>query len=629
MPPKMIIIDGYAVAYRQFFALPVESMSTKSGEPTNAVFGFTRVLMDALQRDRPDYLAVSFDMGLSGREALYGEYKGTREKMPDELRSQLDKIDAVVRAFNIPVLALEGFEADDVIGTIAVQAEAAGVAVRIVSGDRDLLQLLTPHVTVQLPSRGGPDRVWDEAQFLADWGIRPAQLVDLKALMGDASDNIPGVRGIGEKTATSLLQKYGTLEAVYEAADRGEITGAGGRKLLDGREMAFLSQRLARILRDVPVMLDLSACAAHDYEADAVLTVFDALNFRSLRERLVKMATPTQHSLFGDMDKPVSADLGGGEAEEADAPAGAAASEQFELVVVRDEAGLTGLLAALAGASEIAIDTETTGLNAMEAELVGVSLAVDGKVGYYVPLRHREGAQLPMQRVVDALRPALTDPTKPKIMHNVAYDLVILRQHGLDVSPVGFDPMVAEWLSNPVSRDLGLKKLTAARLKDDEGRTIYMTEIKELIGTGKNQVTFDRVDIERAAPYAAADAVMTYRLAGVLRPELAQKGLLGVYETLEIPLLPVLVAMEQAGVVLDVPYLQAMSERLAVRLRDIEGRIYALAEGTFNINSPKQMSDVLFGRLGLPTKGVPKTSLGYSTDAGGVGRLARRTRDHP
>ena len=619
MPPKIIFIDGYAVAYRQFFALPVESMSTKSGEPTNAVFGFTRVLLDVLQRDKPDYLAVSFDMGLSGRDQLYGEYKGTREKMPDELRSQLEKIDRVVRAFNIPVLQLEGYEADDVIGTVTPQAEAQGVDVRIITGDRDLLQLLTSQVTVQLPSRGGPDRVWDVEQFMADWGILPEQLVDLKAMMGDASDNIPGVKGIGEKGATTLLQKYHTLEAIYEAVDRAEIPGANGRKLVEGREMAFLSQTLARIQKDVPITLDLPACAAHDYDANEVLTVFDQLNFRTLRDRLVKIATPIQKSLFGDMDMPVKAQFDdapseGGVNRDFEPPA--KAQEQFRLIVVQESVALDALVAVLNSASRIAIDTETTGLDPMQADLVGISLSMDGQTGYYIPLLHRNTAQLPLQQVMDALKPALTDPVKAKIMHNVTYDLVILRRYGVDVSPVTFDPMVAEWMTNPVSRDLGLKALTRARLKDGEGRPIAMTEIKELIGTGKKQITFDQVDVERGAPYAAADAVMTYRLVDVLQPELESRQMMGVYQTLEMPLLPVLVSMEETGVVLDVPYLQEMSGRLAARLKDIEARIHDLAEhATFNLNSPKQLSDILFTKLGLPTKGVPKTSLGYSTDA--------------
>lgn len=619
MPPKLILIDGYAVAYRQFFALPVESMSTKSGEPTNAVFGFTRVLLDVLQKDKPEYLAVSFDLGLSGRDQLFGDYKGTREKMPDELRSQIEKIDQVVRAFNIPILQLEGFEADDIIGTVSPQAEAQGVDVRIISGDRDLLQLLTPHITVQLPSRGAPDRIWDVEQFVTDWGIQPVQLVDLKALMGDASDNIPGVKGIGEKGATTLLQKYTTLEAIYEAVDRNEIPGANGRKLAEGREMAFISQTLARIQKDVPVTLDLPACAAHDYDANTVLAVFEQLNFRTLRDRLVKIATPVQKSLFGDMDTPVNAQLDS-PAEEAetdeDFTPPAKAHEQFKLVIVRDETALNDLIQTLNTASHIAIDTETTGLDPMQAELVGISLSSDGQTGYYIPLAHRNAVQLPTQQVIDALRPVLTDPYKGKIMHNVTFDLVILRRYGLDVTPVTFDPMIAEWLLNPISRDLGLKPLTRARLKADDGRPIAMTEIKELIGTGKKQITFDQVEIDLAAPYAAADAVMTYRLVDVLQPEIQAREMLEVYQRLELPMLPVLVAMEEAGVVLDVPYLRDMSERLNVRLKDIEARIHDFAgHGTFNLNSPKQLSDILFTKLGLPTKGVPKTSLGYSTDA--------------
>ncbi|MBK8136336.1 MAG: DNA polymerase I [Chloroflexi bacterium] len=613
----MVLIDGHAVAYRQFFALPVESMSTKTGEPTNAVFGFTRILLDILQKEKPDYLAVSFDMGLSGRDVQYSDYKGTREKMPDELRTQLQKIDQVVRAFNIPVLALEGYEADDIIGTVTVHTEAEGVEAKIITGDRDLLQLLSDHVRVQLPSRGGPDEVWDTARFVEKWGIQPDQLVDLKALMGDSSDNIPGVKGIGEKGATTLIQTYGSLDGIYAALP--SIKGAMATKLSEGRDSAYLSQYLARIQRDVPITLSLPACVAHDYDANVALDMFEQLNFRSLRDRLVKIATPSQKSMFPDLveEKQVvaaeSAMMFPDEPEIAGSPA--TASENITTVIVRDQAGLESLLRVLNDTDLLAIDTETTSLDPMQADLVGISLSVDGQTAYYIPVGHRAAEQLSLQTVVDSLRSIFVDKSKAKVMHNVSYDLVVLRQHGLDVEPISADTMVAEWLSNPISRTLGLKDLTPSRIRDESGRPIYMTPISDLIGTGKKQTSFAEVDLERAAPYAAADAAMTRRLYDILVPELESKGMRGVFESLEMQLLPVIVTMEQAGVVLDTAFLAEMSGRLAGQLRTIEERIYQLAGSNLNLNSPKQLSDLLFGRLGLPTKGIAKTTLGYSTDA--------------
>ncbi|MFZ2879726.1 MAG: DNA polymerase I, partial [Phototrophicaceae bacterium] len=608
--PRMILIDGHAVAYRQFFALPVESMSTRAGEPTNAVFGFTRILLDILQKDRPDYLAVSFDMGLSGRDVLFGEYKGTREKMPDELRSQLERIDEVVRAFNIPVLTLDGYEADDVIGTATRQAEAQDVASRIITGDRDLLQLLSGHVTVQLPSRGGPDEIWDVSKFIEKYGLQPDQLVDLKALMGDSSDNIPGVRGIGEKGATNLLQMYGSLDAIYAAVD--EIKGALGKKLVEGREMAYVSQRLARIQRDIPITLNLNQCVAHDYDASVVLSVFESLNFRSLRDRLIKISTPTQQPLFGDM-QPMAAVEEAPVAPDFDPPA--RASDVVETVVVRSEAALANMIEDLRAQGEIAVDTETTSLDAMIAELVGISLSGDGKRAYYIPVGHTGTPQLPLETVVRALKPVLEDSHVPKFMHNVTYDLVVLRRHGIDVRPIAMDTMVAEWLLNPISRNLGLKDLTFARLRDDNNRPIFMTPISDLIGTGKKAIPFSEVDVEQAAPYAAADAAMTFRLKQQLSREIEQNGLTEVHETLELPLLPVVVSMEQAGVVLDTGFLAQMSEHLGEQLAGLEQHIYELAGTTLNLNSPQQLSDLLFGKLGLPTKGIGRTSLGYTTNA--------------
>lgn len=618
MRPLLYLIDGHAVAYRQFHGLPLASFSTPDGEPTNAVFGFTRILLDIIEKDRPRYLAVSFDMGMSGRDALYEPYKATREKMPDELRSQLVRIEQIVRAFNIPVLALDGYEADDVIGTVAEQALAEGVDVRIITGDRDLLQLLSDHVTVQLPSRDNtPDVVYDMAKFREKFQLEPSQLIDLKALMGDSSDNIPGVKGVGEKTAVRLLTEYGDLDGIY--ANLASIKGALNAKLTDGRELAYLSRGLATIQRDVPITLNLRDCVAHDYDAANVLAIFDQLNFRTLRNRLLDMNRMTTPSLFdaadfADDDAPT---------DSADFAPPARADALFRAVIVRTDDDLRALVQALASAPRIAFDVETTGLNQMLDEIVGVALATDIDTGYYIPVGHRGAQQLPLDQVIDAITPALTDPDKQKVAHNALYDLVMLQRHGLDVAPITFDTMLAEWLIDPLSKNLGLKNLAYARLKDADGRGVWMTPITDLIGTGKNQRSMAEVPIDQVAPYASADVVMTLRLVDVLQVELDTNNLTDLFRTLEMPLVPVLASMERAGIVLDTHHLAGMSQRLQAMLADIERDIYALSGGygSFNINSPKQLNDVLFGKLGLPTKGLKKTTHGHSTDSATLEQL--------
>jgi DNA polymerase-1 len=593
--PSFFIIDGHALAYRQFFALPVASFSTRAGEPTNAVYGFARTLLDILQKDKPDYIAVSFDAGLSGRDQLYGEYKGTRDKMPGELETQIERIIKLVEAFNMPVLSKEGYEADDVIGTVVGQAEAEGVEVRIITGDRDMLQLLSDHISAQIPVRKGNEVfnvLYDMAKFREEYGFEPWQLVEYKALFGDTSDNIPGVKGIGDKTATALIQQYQSLDGIYEHI--AEIKGAMQKKLIEGKDSAYLSRHLAKIQRDVPIQIHLPACAAHDYDVSKVDALFGELEFRSLRDRLPKSSE--QLSLF---------DAAASEFAAPPPPA----DPLVKTVLVQDAVGLEALVQTLNNASAIAFDTETTSTDQMLAELVGISLAVDGETGYYIPVGHQSGEQLPLQTVMDALRPALTNPAIPKYGHNAVYDVVVLGRNGVDVSPVTFDTMVAEWLRNPESKFLGLKNLARQELN------VQMTEITELIGTGKKQITMDKVAIEQAAPYAAADAAITYRLVEFERPELAKAELVSLFEDLEMPLVPVISSMERAGVVLDTHYLTQLGERMGETLAGLEGRIYEAAGGRFNINSPKQLNEVLFDRLHLPVEGLRKTTQGYSTDA--------------
>lgn len=607
--PVLYLIDGHAVAYRQFFALPEAAFSTKSGEVTNAVYGFTRILIDILQEKRPKYLAVTFDEGLSGRETYYEDYKATREKMPDSLDQQMQRIQQVVTAFNIPILKLAGYEADDVIGTISKQAEAQDIDVLIITGDRDILQLLSDHVSVQLPAfKNRPDVVYDIPKFVEKYQIQPDQLVDLKALMGDSSDNIPGVKGIGEKTGTKLLLEYQTLAGIYDNIEL--IKGAVHKKLVAGKDLAYTSQKLARIMRDLPIKLNIADCITQDFDFDEVSPLFRELEFRTLFDRL-ESYNMKQLPLFnfdseddGSFDPEPVAD---------------------RVVIVQDKDGLDDLVAVLNAAKQIVWDVETTSIDQMSAQLVGIALAVDDTTGYYIPVGHREalGEQIGIGFVLDALEAPMTNPNIPKYAHNAVYDLVIMQRYGIDVQPIAFDSMLAEWVRDPISKFLGLKNFARQELD------IHMTDITDLIGTGKNQKTMASVAINKAAQYAAADAVVTLKAVHFLQKALNELHATQLFQEIDMPMIPVIAEMQRKGVILDVHYLKEMSKHLDNDIKALESEIYDLGGiGTFNINSPKQLSDLLFNedKLNLPREGISKTTHGYST---AVATLDALRDEHP
>jgi DNA polymerase I len=632
--PTLVLIDGHSLAFRALHALPAD-MQAASGELTNAVFGFVSMLLNVLRDQNPEYVAVSFDVGRTFRDDLYAEYKGHRARTPEELEPQVRRIEQVIAALNIPIFTKEGFEADDVLSTLARRAEEQGVDSLIVTGDRDILQVVDAHVRVLTSGMKFSDTIiYTPEAVQARYGVRPDQFVDYKALLGDKSDNIPGVRGIGDKGAASLLRQYGTLEGIYEHLE--DITAKRTRTALEeGREAAFLSQRLARIVTDVPVAFDLARCRRQGYDRERIIALFQELSFKSLVDRLPPAASQGVVPSPSERDSslalaPAGAELTGADdgqlrlfeeaagssaAGVATGPALVAVPHGLEgelFAVVTHEAALHAVAEKLAAAPTIAFDTETTGVDPHTCDLVGLSLAWGPSMDQaaYIPARSSDTTPLPWAQVSEVLAPIFAGPSR-KLAHNAGFDVTLAQRNGLpELGGDLVDTMIAEFLLDPGGHALGLKDMAWTRLK------LEMTRITDLIGTGKSQITMDQVPLAPAARYAAADVVVTMRLADVLLPELEQRGLMPLFRDVEMPLIPVLVAMEAAGIKLDVPYLAKMSTDLTARLRGLERQISEIAGYAFNINSTQQLSDVLFGKLALPTEGLKKTQSGsYSTAA--------------
>jgi len=608
MPPTLYLIDGHALAYRMYFALTAGSASqrwqTSSGEPTAGTYGFVRELLRIFEQEKPDYLAVAFDTGKTFRDEIFPEYKATRAKMPDDLRQQIERIRQVVDAFNIPRLEMEGFEADDVLGSAAHWAARQGLGVKIITGDRDLLQLVNQRIIVYLA--GDDQNYITDEDVLGKLHVRPDQVVDYKALVGDKSDNIPGVAGVGEKTTEALLAKYGTLDGIYSHLD--EVEPRWRTKLESGKESAYMSYKLAAIRTDLPISIDLEQARTDAFDPAKVESILRELEFRSLVDKLRKLTGPTapaaagQLSLFAQEAAPVYTTV--------------QASPQktnLQVTVVDSPAGLAALAGTLTHAASISFDTETTSTDEMTASLVGISLAVGPGQGYYIPVGHRSGVQLPLEQVISALRGPLTDARIPKTGHNLKYDFIMLARAGLRVAPLAFDTMVAEYVLDPGSRTLGLKNMAEVRLGES------MTHIEELIGTGKNQRSMAEVDIALAAPYAAADAETTLRLQPLLESELKRlPRLWDLFINIEMPLIPVLADMEMTGVALDKAFFATFSVELRERMAALEKQIYQAVGKSFNINSTQQLSAVLFDTLRLtpPDRGKKTASGHYSTAAG-------------
>ncbi|MGD8731998.1 MAG: DNA polymerase I [Anaerolineales bacterium] len=602
--PRLFLIDGHALAYRTYFALTGAGGGgrwlTKAGEPTAGTYGFTSVLLKLLEDEQPEYLAVSFDTGRTFRDDLYEEYKATREKMPDDLRLQIERIRELVSTFGIPILEAENYEADDVLGTIARKAAEQGIEVVILTGDRDLLQLASENISIRLAGQKlseaidyGPDEVRERYE------LEPSQLIDQKALMGDSSDNIPGIRGIGEKTSLKLLKKYHDLDSIYEHLN--EVATRYRNKLEEQREEAYLSRKLGKIVTDVPIDFNLDACRAAGYDRDAIADLFRDLEFRTLLDRIPgaeKLDGSGQMNLFVSSDKKATDDI-------------------VETTTINDQAGLSDLREILSRAEAISFDVETTSTDPMKADLVGISVAVTPSKGFYIPIGHDPnlaGAdQLTLEKVIEVIRDPMIDRDIPKVGHNLKYDYLVLARHGLEPTPLAFDTMIAEWLCDPASRNLGLKNLAWVRLG------LEMTEITELIGKGRNQRTMDKLPVDEVAPYAAADAAICLHLMPQLESELKTKEQWDLFNDVEMPLVPILAGMERAGILLDSNFLDELSDTMQTRLDEIQNEIFRIVGHEFNVNSTQQLSAVLFDELKLtPPDRTRKTSSGFYSTAASV-----------
>ncbi len=591
----LYLVDGSSIFYRAYFAFVRNPLINSRGEDTSATFGFVNSLLKILKEEEPDSVAVVFDSKHpTFRHDRYAEYKSTRAKMPDELVQQLPRIHAAVHALSLVEFELAGYEADDIIGTLAKAAEAREYDVWCVTGDKDYFQLVSDKVRIYTPKKGSepPERLGRE-EVKAKFGVYPEQVIDKLALMGDNSDNVPGIAGIGPKTADNLLEQFGTLEAVLASPDR--IAAKGVReKVRTGVESARLSKELVTIMTSVPIEYDLDTLVRRPINYEAAKALFMELEFTNLLKQLGPRTTEIETDTM-----PKSRDV------------------QYE--TIGTIVALEGLTAKLLSCSEVAVDTETTSLDPMVARLVGVSLSDRAGIGYYIPLGHslEPDLNLPQEQALPILKRLLEETSVQKFGQNIKYDYEVLLRHGITVSPIAFDTMIASYVINPSGRQHSLDFMA---LKHFDHK---MIPISDLIGSGKNAGTFDATSIAQATEYSAEDADFTYRLRGLLAPEIDRHDLNNLYYNIELPLIEVLASMEMAGVRIDGGFLDALSIEMERKQENLKSEIYAIAGGEFNINSTQQLGHILFEKLQLPTKGKTAKKTVFSTDVSVLEELAR------
>ncbi|MGB1912485.1 MAG: DNA polymerase I [Porticoccaceae bacterium] len=594
----LILVDGSSYLYRAFHALP--PLTNSKGLPTGAVKGVIN-MMRRLQKDYPNSTtAVIFDAkGKTFRDDIYSDYKANRPPMPDELRSQIQPIHDVIRAMGMPLISIEGVEADDVIGTYAVQATEKKQPVIISTGDKDMAQLVNEHISLVNTMT---DAKLDREGVIAKFGIPPELIIDFLALLGDKSDNIPGVPGVGEKTALGLLQGLGGIDSIYQRLDEVEALSFRGAKTMaakleEHRELAYLSYQLATIKTDVEVDLGVDQLANQAPDNDKLLSLFTDLEFKTWINELAGNPSSTQPK---------------------EAVQGSAPNSQPSVVTpsvikyetLLEQQQLSKWLQKIQESQLVAVDTETTSLDYMVADLVGISLAVDAGEATYIPFGHDYlgvPQQLLREDVLEAIKPILENPRIKKVGQNLKYDMSVLAQHGIDLKGVAFDTMLESYVLDSVATRHDMDSLAQHYLD------IETTSFSDIAGKGASQLTFNQISLEQAGPYAAEDADVTLRLHQALWPQVqAELPLKTLFQEIELPLINVLSRIERTGALVDDTLLFKQSQELAERLAELETQAWELAGEQFNLASPKQLAEILFAKLELPVlkktaKGAPST----------------------
>lgn len=591
MKKKVYLVDGSGYIFRAFHALP--PLTRPDGTPVGAVLGFTNMLIKLINEEQPDYLAVIFDASRETfRNEIYPEYKANRLETPEELIPQFSLIRQACEAFNVPSIEMKGFEADDLIATYATRAKASQDEVTIVSSDKDLMQLVSGNVRMFDPMK---NRIIEEEQVLEKFGVGPGRVIDVQALAGDSTDNVPGVPGIGIKTAAELINTYGDLETLLARA--GEIKQPKRReRLQEHTEDARISKELVTLKNDVPVEDSIDDFTLQPLEAKKVLSFLRSQHFTSIEKRMER-------------------ELGGN-----------TAPQQGNYTLIQDVETLKQWIDKAHKLGVVAVDTETTSLNAMQAKLVGVSLSLQGGAGAYIPLGHKSAPrdllsersddvkQIPMDEALALLKPLLEDPAVLKVGQNLKYDALLLKRYNIKITPLD-DTMVLSYVLEGGLHGHGMDELALLHLDHE---TI---KYKDVVGSGRTQVTFDMVPLDKALTYAAEDADITLQLYEILKPRLLDAKLSTVYETLERPLIPILMDMESAGIKVDGVALNELSKDFTKRLADLVSEIHQIAGVEFNVASPKQLGEVLFDRMSLPGGKKGKTGA-YSTAASVLEELA-------
>ena len=588
MTRRLFLIDGSSYFYRAFFA--VRGLVNSRGMPTNAAYGFTTMLIRVLKEQEPEALAVVFDApGKTFRDEMYKDYKATREAMPEDLAKQLPYVKAIPPAFNVETLEVAGVEADDVIGTLARRGLKEGYDVVLVTADKDFMQLVTKQAKDPAPGI----IIWDDFknrwvgidEVVERFGVPPGRVVDVLALVGDSSDNIPGVRGIGPKFGAELIKEFGSVEELLSRVQDAKPRFRGA--LEAGRDDARLSKALATIKCDVDVAFDPARLARREPDREKLVKIFTELEFtRFLKE--FDVGRPRKQSI---------------------------SSEKYRAILSRDE--LAGFAASLRKADSLAVDLESTSVDPMRAKIVGLSVCASEGDAVYVPVGHAylgAPAQVALEDALEALRPALSDPRIRKVGQNMTYDALLLRRHGAEVAPLAFDTMVGAYLIDPDRGPFDLKTLSRKWLSHE------MTEYEEVAGKGKGQVTFDEVPVEQARDYSCADADVAFRLAPLLEKKVREDGMGKLLEEIEIPLLGVLVELERNGVKIDVAHFAAIGREFEKKMSGAVKDVFRIAGEEFNIDSPRQLQRILFDKLKLnPGK---RTKTGFSTDVAVLEKLA-------